>query len=192
MDVDKNVEIIENRILRRDFSVINLQVEEIVPEIQLEDISHIQEVIASFSTNFNPNNANRTYNIKLACERINNSMILPNQVFSMDKALGTRTKENGYKSAPVIIKNQLIEGVGGGVCQVTSTLYVAVLKAKLSVVERVNHSIPLGYVEPGQDATIAEGHIDFKFKNNKEYPILLNAEVSGGKIIIRLIGKKSL
>jgi vancomycin resistance protein YoaR len=190
MDVDKNVEIIENRILRRDFSVINLQVEEIVPEIQLEDISHIQEVIASFSTNFNPNNANRTYNIKLACERINNSMILPNQVFSMDKALGTRTKENGYKNAPVIIKNQLIEGVGGGVCQVTSTLYVAVLKAKLGVVERVNHSIPLGYVEPGQDATIAEGYIDFKFKNNKEYPILLNAEVSGGKIIIRLIGKK--
>lgn len=114
MDVDKNVEIIENRILRRDFSVINLQVEEIVPEIQLEDISHIQEVIASFSTNFNPNNANRTYNIKLACERINNSMILPNQVFSMDKALGTRTKENGYKNAPVIIKNQLIEGLEVG------------------------------------------------------------------------------
>ena len=69
-------------------------------------------------------------------------------------------------------------------------MYVAVLKAKLGVVERVNHSIPLGYVEPGQDATIAEGYIDFKFKNNKEYPILLNAEVSGGKIIIRLIGKK--
>ena len=71
-------------------------------------------------------------------------------------------------------------------------MYVAVLKAKLGVVERVNHSIPLGYVEPGQDATIAEGYIDFKFKNNKEYPILLNAEVSGGQIIIRLIGKKSL
>ncbi len=190
MDVDKNVEMIENRILRRDFSAIDLQVKEVTPEIQLKDISHIQEVIASFSTSFNPNNVNRTYNIKLACERINNSLIMPNQVFSMDKALGTRTKENGYKNAPVIIKNQLIEGVGGGVCQVTSTLYVAVLKAKLGVVERVNHSIPLGYVEPGQDATIAEGYIDFKFKNNKEYPILLNAEVSGGQIIIRLIGKK--
>ncbi|HHX18608.1 MAG TPA: vanomycin resistance protein VanB [Clostridium sp.] len=190
MDVDKNVDIIENKILRRDFSVIDLYVEEVAPEIQLEDISQIQEIIASFSTSFNPNNVNRTYNIKLACERISNSLILPNQVFSMDKALGTRTKENGYKNAPVIIKNQLIEGVGGGVCQVTSTLYVAVLKGKLGIVERVNHSIPLGYVEPGQDATIAEGYIDFKFKNNKEYPILLNAEVSGGKIIIRLVGKK--
>lgn len=190
MEVDKNTNMIENKILERDFSVIELYVRKVHPEIQFKDISHIQEVIASFSTSFNSNKTNRTYNIKLACERINNSLILPNQVFSMDKALGTRTKENGYKEAPVIIKNQLIEGVGGGVCQVTSTLYIAVLKAKLGIVERVNHSMPLGYVEPGQDATIAEGYIDFKFKNNKEYLILLNAEVVGGKITIRLIGKK--
>lgn len=190
MEVDKNIEMIENKILRRNFSVIDLYVQKVNPEIQFKDISQIQEIVASFSTSFNPNKVNRTYNIKLACERINNSLILPNQVFSMDKALGTRTKENGYKNAPIIIKNQLIEGVGGGVCQVTSTLYIATLKAKLGIVERVNHSIPLGYVEPGQDATIAEGYIDFKFKNNKDYPILLNAEVVGGKITIRLIGKK--
>ena len=107
MDVDKNVEMIENRILRRDFSAIDLQVKEVTPEIQLKDISHIQEVIASFSTSFNPNNVNRTYNIKLACERINNSLIMPNQVFLWIKSLGTRTKENGYKNAPVIIKTSL-------------------------------------------------------------------------------------
>jgi len=90
----------------------------------------------------------------------------------MDASLGSRTKENGYKDAPVIVKGRLIEGVGGGVCQVTSTLYVAVLKAKLEVVERVKHSMPLGYVEPGQDATISEGYIDFKFRNIRIVPAL--------------------
>ncbi|MDQ2085991.1 VanW family protein [Herbivorax sp. ANBcel31] len=191
MDVDKNIDLIENSILRRNFSTIDLNVKKVIPKVQLEDISHIEEVVASFSTSFNSYKINRTYNIKLACERINNSIILPDQVFSVDRALGTRTKENGYKNAPVIINNKFIEGVGGGVCQVTSTLYVAALKAKLGIVERASHSMPLGYVEPGQDATIAEGYIDFKFKNNKDYAILLNAEVVGGKIIVRFIGKKS-
>ncbi|TYQ15512.1 UNVERIFIED_CONTAM: vancomycin resistance protein YoaR [Acetivibrio alkalicellulosi] len=191
IDVDKNVKIIENKILERDFSDTVLDVRKVIPEIVYEDISHIEDVISSFSTSFNPNKANRTYNIKLACERINNKLLMPGEEFSMDLALGTRTKNNGYKEAPVIIKNQLIEGIGGGVCQVTTTLYVAVLKAKLSVIERVSHSIPLGYVEPGQDATIAEGYIDFKFKNNKNYPILINAEVVGGSVVIRIIGEKN-
>jgi len=108
-----------------------------------KDISHIEEVISSFSTVFNSANVNRSHNIKLACERINNTVLLPGETFSMDASLGSRTKENGYKDAPVIVKGRLIEGVGGGVCQVTSTLYVAVLKAKLEVVERVKHSMPL-------------------------------------------------
>jgi len=106
----------------------------------------------------------------------------------MDKALGPRTISNGYRNAPVIVKGKILEGVGGGVCQVTTTLYVAVLKSKLEVVERKPHSMPLSYVEPGQDATISEGYIDFKFKNNKDYPILISAQVSGGNIIIRIVG----
>lgn len=108
----------------------------------------------------------------------------------MDASLGTRTKENGYKDAPVIVKGKLIEGVGGGVCQVTTTLYVAVLEAKLEIVERVNHSIPLGYVAAGQDATISEGYIDFKFINNKDYPFLISASVEGSRVVIRLLGKR--
>lgn len=192
MDVDKNVNLLENKLLRRDFSSTGLEVQKVYPKVLYEGISHIQEVVSSFSTGFNSANVNRSHNIKLACERINNKILLPGEVFSMDASLGTRTKVNGYKDAPVIVKGRLIEGVGGGVCQVTTTLYVAVLKAKLDVVERVKHSMPLGYVELGQDATISEGYIDFKFKNSNDRACLISASVVGSRIDIKLLGAKSI
>jgi len=181
VDVDKNLGLLENKLIKRDFSPFELEVTNVYPKIMYKDISHIEEVISSFSTVFNSANVNRSHNIKLACERINNTVLLPGETFSMDASLGSRTKENGYKDAPVIVKGRLIEGVGGGVCQVTSTLYVAVLKAKLEVVERVKHSMPLGYVEPGQDA---------KFRNNTDRACLISASVVGNRIDIKLLGAK--
>jgi vancomycin resistance protein YoaR len=190
IEIDKNLDLLENILLERNFSPIELKVDDIVPRVKYDEISVIEKVISTFSTSFNQQKADRTFNIRLACERINNTILLPGEVFSMDKALGPRSIDNGYKNAPVIIKGKLIEGVGGGVCQVTTTLYVAVLKTKLEVQERRPHSMPLSYVEPGQDATISEGYIDFKFRNNKDYPVLISAQVSGNSIIIRIIGKK--
>ncbi|MEN2777308.1 VanW family protein [Acetivibrio clariflavus] len=190
VDIDKNLNMIENILLEKNFSPIELIVDDIYPRVRYNDISVISKVVTTFSTSFNPQKVDRSYNIKLACDRINNTVLLPGDTFSMDKALGPRTIGNGYRNAPVIVKGKILEGVGGGVCQVTTTLYVAVLKSKLEVVERKPHSMPLGYVEPGQDATISEGYIDFKFKNNKEYPILISAQVSGGNIIIRIVGIK--
>jgi len=188
VDIDKNLNMIENILLEKNFSPIELIVEDIYPRVRYSDISVISKVISVFSTSFNPQKVDRSYNIKLACDRINNIILLPGDTFSMDKALGPRTISNGYRNAPVIVKGKILEGVGGGVCQVTTTLYVAVLKSKLEVVERKPHSMPLSYVEPGQDSTISEGYIDFKFKNNKDYPILISAQVSGGNIIIRIVG----
>lgn len=190
IDVDKNLGLIENILMGRKFSPIELRVDNIFPRIQYNEISAIDNVISTFSTSFNLQKIDRSYNIRLACEKINNLILLPGEVFSMDKALGPRSLSYGYKNAPVIIKGKLLEGIGGGVCQVTTTLYVATLKSKLEVLERKPHSMPLGYVQPGQDATISEGYIDFKFKNNKDYPILINAQVSGNTIIIRIVGKK--
>lgn len=190
IEVDKNLDLLENILIVRDFSPIELKVDDIVPRVKYNEISVIEKVISTFSTSFNQQKTDRSFNIRLACERINNTILLPGEVFSMDKALGSRSIDNGYKNAPVIIKGKLIEGVGGGVCQVTTTLYVAVLKTKLEVKERRPHSMPLSYVEPGQDATISEGYIDFKFKNNKEYPVLISAQTSGNSIIIRIVGKK--
>ena len=196
MDIDTNMKIVENYILRGDLEGINLAVKDIPPRIRYDDIKDINTVISSFSTTFNPGDSNRSHNIRLACERINNSVLMVNDIFSMNRALGPRTAENGYKEAPVIYKNELIKGPGGGVCQVTTTLYVAVLKARLGIIERSPHSMPLGYVDPGQDATIAEGSIDFKFQNSlsfdcENYPVFISAEVSGNRIIIRVLGRKT-
>lgn len=188
IDVDKNMDLLENILLEKKFSSIELIVDDIYPRVRYNDISVIEKVVSTFSTSFNSQKIDRSFNIKLACDKINNTVLLPGDSFSMDKALGPRSVSNGYRNAPVIIKGKLLEGVGGGVCQVTTTLYVAVLKSKLEVLERRPHSMPLGYVEPGQDATIAEGYIDFKFKNNKGYPVLISAQVSGNNITIRIVG----
>lgn len=190
IDVDKNMDLLENILLEKNFSSIELIVDNIYPRVRYNDISVIEKVISTFSTSFNSQKADRSFNIKLACDKINNTVLLPGDSFSMDKMLGPRSVSNGYKNAPVIIKGKFLEGVGGGVCQVTTTLYVAVLKSKLEVIERRPHSMPLGYVEPGQDATISEGYIDFKFKNNKEYPVLISAQVSDSTITIRIVGIK--
>ena len=189
LDIDINKKIIENYILERQFDNIELFVEKESPEILYKDISEIKDCISIFSTTFDVKNVNRSFNIKLACDKLNGTVIPVKGTFSMDKKLGPRTIENGYKEAPVIYKNELVPGSGGGVCQVTTTLYDAVLKAKLDVLQREHHSMPLGYVEPGQDATIAEGSIDFQFQNNGEYPVCVFAQVSGSRLNIRIFGK---
>lgn len=191
MDIDINMELLENQLKKRNFDNIQLQVENIQPEIRYDDIKNINSDISYFYTKFNTGDVNRSDNIRLACSRINGRILLPDDIFSMNEALGPRTLENGYKEAPVIFKDELVAGTGGGICQVTTTLYNTVLKARLSVLERTHHSMPLGYVKPGQDATIAEDSIDFKFQNNLDYPICLAAEVKGNTINIRILGPKN-
>lgn len=190
LDIDKNLKLLENHIVERDFKNIPLEVDEVKPGLTYEDIRYINSEISSFSTVFNPSDENRSHNIRLACGKISGTVLMPGDEFSMDRALGPRTIENGYLEAPVIYKNELIKGPGGGICQVTTTLYDAVLKAMLTVVERTHHSLPLGYVQPGQDATISEQDIDFKFRNDADHPVCINAEVAGNRITVRILGKK--
>lgn len=159
------------------------------PDITIDDINEINGIVSSFSTNFSTAAVNRSHNIKTACEKISGTIIMPGQVFSMDKALGPRTKENGYREAPVIIKNELVDDIGGGICQVTTTLYNTALLAGMDIVERTHHSWPLDYVSAGRDATIAEGSIDFKFKNNTDYAMCVNAYTKGGTMTIEMWGK---
>lgn len=191
MDIDKNVKYIEECLLNRKFNDINLIVDEVKPAILYDSIKEMKHIISSFETTFNMNDVNRSDNIRLACERINNTILMPKQIFSMNNMLGPRTIENGYKEAPVILKNELVKGPGGGVCQVSTTLYGAALKANLEILERVHHSMPLSYVKPGQDATIAEGSIDFKLQNNYDYPICIYSEVNHNKISIKIVGCES-
>lgn len=190
LDVDRNVELVENQLMKRNFDNITLMVEEKRPKIVYDEIKVIDTIISEYSTRFNPKDTNRTDNIKLACSRINNIIVLPGESFSMNAAVGPRTHENGYKEAPIIFKSELVPGTGGGVCQVSSTLYNTVLLAGLDVIEREHHSMPLSYISPGRDATITEDSIDFRFVNNLNYPISLHAVVTGNKLSISILGKQ--
>jgi len=190
LDVDTNLKLVENYLTKRDFRNIELVVEEKEPEITYEEVKNVNSVLSSFSTTFNSGDVNRTDNIKLACSRINNILLMPGDEFSMNRELGPRTYANGYKQAPIIFKNELVPGTGGGVCQVSSTLYNAGLLTGLKVTEREHHSMPLTYISPGRDATITESSIDFRFMNNLKYPVLINANVKGNKLNISILGRK--
>lgn len=191
LDIDRNAELIENHLRKREFEKIELLVDEQKPHIMFDEIKDIDRVISHFSTEFSTGDANRSDNIRLACSRIDNKILLPGEEFSMNQALGPRTLENGYKEAPVILKSELVSGTGGGVCQVSSTLYNSVLMAGLKVTDRTHHSIPLTYISPGRDATINEDSIDFRFINSLDYSICLQADVNGRILNIRILGRKN-
>lgn len=190
LNIDRNLEMIKKKIKGKKNFDLSVIMDENYPKILYNSIEVINSVLSEFSTKFNPRDVNRTQNIKLACEKINGFILRSGEIFSISNVLGPRTAENGYLDAPVIFKNELVKGLGGGVCQVTTTLYDAVLLSKLEVIERSNHSMPLGYVEPGQDATLAENYIDFKFQNNREDPVCVSAEVHDDTVTVRILGKK--
>ena len=116
---------------------------------------------------------------------------MPGEEFSYENLVGPISKENGYTYAPVISNGELVQGIGGGVCQVSSTIYNAQLKAGILPTERRNHSKSVNYVPRGLDATLATGSIDYKFKNTYDYPLVINAYTSGGKIYIEFWSNKN-
>lgn len=148
-------------------------------------------LLGSYSTTFSTKNTNRTTNIRLATNKINGIVIMPGETFSYNQTVGKRTAAAGFKSAAVYSNGEVTTGIGGGICQVSSTLYNAVLLANLEIVERYNHGFNTGYVPAGRDATVSWGGPDFKFKNTRDYPIKLVCSVSGGKVLTQVFGLKS-
>ncbi|GAB6157149.1 VanW family protein [Desulfotomaculum varum] len=167
-----------------------LQFKTVEPEIVISDFNGINTRLAIFVTQFDLSNKARSHNIELASKLINNLIVPPNQVFSLNKVLGPRSQDRGYLQAPVIINNKLTTDYGGGVCQVATTLYNAVALAGLKIVERVPHSRPVPYAPAGKDATIAGDAIDFKFLNNTDYPILISSQVQHGKLLVSIFGHR--
>ena len=151
------------------------------------DATLFQDVLGSVSTN-HTNNANRNTNLKLACKAINGKLIRPGETFSYNETLGKRTAEKGYKAAGAYVSGKTVETIGGGICQVSSTLYYACLKADLQIVERTAHSYMVSYMPYGMDATVSWGSLDYKFKNNTDYPIRIEAWVADGQVHVKLIG----
>ena len=144
-------------------------------------------ILGTYSTTYAAG-GNRGSNIANAAARMNGTVLLPGEEFSFNKVVGKRTEENGFKSAPEYQNGTTVTGIGGGTCQVSTTLYSAVLYADLKIVSRRNHSMSVGYAPLGQDATVTNGGIDLKFSNDTEYPIKIDAIASGGKITVKIIG----
>ncbi len=168
---------------------INIKTISINPETISEHYQKFTNLRADFSTDISNSSADRKHNIKNALQSLNKVEIMPNQVFSFNKVVGKRTEQNGYRQAKIIVNNEYVDGVGGGVCQVSTTLYNAALMAGLSIVEANKHSRQVGYVKYGFDAMVNFGSSDLKFKNNTAEKITLITNYNGKTARVRIFGE---
>ncbi len=169
---------------------LEISMEYLIPEVLSDDLEEklFRDELAYAETP-HTNDANRNTNLKLACEAINGTVLMPGDTFDYNKALGERTEERGYKPAGALSAGTSTTEIGGGICQVSSTLYYCTLLSDLEIVTRRSHSLPSSYMPMmGIDATVSWGGPDFRFKNDTNYPIRIEAEVSGGYVKVRLVG----
>ncbi len=137
-------------------------------------------LVSEFTTKYDASNKNRSTNLRIAAEKINGLVLMPGDVFSFNKIVGKRTVEEGYRDAKIYADGGVVDGLAGGICQISSTLYNAALLANLEIVERRNHTFTTSYLPAGKDATVVYGAIDFQFKNSRTYPIKIEASVANG------------
>lgn len=187
VDISSLKEQIYDMIKNKDIKNINLPVKVIQPTITTQQVKSINTILGQFSTSFNEHSS-RGSNIYVAGKSTSDILIMPGDTFSYNKATGARTWSNGYKTAKVIVGGKYVNGEGGGVCQVSTTIYNAVLMSGLEIQEVHNHTYPSHYVSKGRDAAVSYGYTDFKFKNNFAHPIYIKNIVSNGSITSKIYG----
>lgn len=162
------------------------------PEITINnlEINIFPDLLGSFSTKYDLQNENRATNLALAASKINGTVVAPGNQFSYNSIVGARTIATGYKESKIYSNGQVVDGIGGGICQISSTLYNAIVFANLDIKERHNHQFITSYVSPGRDATVVYGSKDLKFINNRSYPIKIIATASDGIVKISIYGIK--
>ena len=187
-DVEKAKEIIAAEV--KDEYVIELIITK--PAITIEAIGTeaFPDRLSTFSTRYDASDKDRTTNLIIACQKLNGKVIMPGETFSYNATLGPRTYAAGYKNGKVYENGQVVDGIGGGICQISSTLYNAALMSDMEIVERRNHQFVTSYVSEGRDATVVYGITDFKFKNTRTYPIRLVASAKGGVATVSVFGIK--
>lgn len=174
----------------KDEYVIPLKIT--VPDRTLSDLGEeaFPDELGTYTTRYDPTNKNRSNNLEISAKKINGTIIMPGETFSYNQTVGERTIAEGYKEAGAYAGGRVVQDVGGGICQTSSTLYNAVLLANLEIVDRSNHQFLTSYVPTGRDATVAWGSIDFQFKNTREYPIKIEASVKNGVCTMSIYGIK--
>ncbi len=168
-------------------TVAELPVREYAPAVTEKSLRARTRKLSSFTTYFDANNLPRSENIRLSASRISGTELAPGEEFSFNAAVGLRTTENGFQIATIISNGQFTEGVGGGVCQTSTTLFNAALLAGMKITESRNHSLAIGYVKPSLDAMVSR-HSDLKFVNASDFPVYIFAETKDGAVTFRFCG----
>ena len=190
--VDFNVDEVKAMIAQEDKEEYTVKLTITKPTVTVNDIGTeaFPDKLGTCTTRYDERDTDRTTNLKLACQKLNNQVVLAVETFSYNKTLGERTIAAGYKNAKVYENGQVVDGIGGGICQISSTLYNAIVDANLETVERRNHQFVTSYIAAGKDATVVYGMTDFKFKNTRTYPIKIIATAQNGIATISIYGNK--
>lgn len=191
--IDFNISIDEARaIVAEEKDEYEIPLKVLYPSVTTNSISQeaFPDLLATYTTSYATSSANRSNNVALAASKINGKVLMPGEEFSYNDTVGKRTLAAGFKEAGAYSNGQVTTEVGGGICQVSSTLYNSVLRSNLEVTARTNHMFLVGYVPIGADATVSWGAPDFKFKNNRNYAIRIVATTSGKKLTISIYGLK--
>ena len=169
--------------------LVEIPIEVTEPEFKKENVTELfADKLASKTTSLSGSSANRINNITLAASKINGVILEPGQSFSYNNTVGQRTTARGFREAGAYVNGQVVNEVGGGICQVSSTLYYCTLYSNLKITARTNHYFPVGYIESGLDATVSWGAPDFRFENNRTFPVKIVAYVSGGSVTVEIWG----
>ena len=194
VDIPSLIMSVKNSPLHQTQSIsIPIPINEVSPSVTKSELEKLKMMglRSSYTTHFDPNQKERTNNIKLAAQAIDGTVLKPNEVFSFNQTVGPRTAEAGYQVAMIIEGHEFVPGLGGGICQVSSTLYNAVQLASLSVSERSRHSLAVAYVPPDQDATVAYPSLDFKFINNSGGYLLIRSIIRDDTLTFNLYGNQT-
>lgn len=162
------------------------------PKVTIDQIGSeaFPDQLSTFTTRYDVSDKDRTTNLEIACQKINGKVVLAGDTFSYNQTLGPRTIAAGYKNGKVYAGGEVVDGIGGGICQISSTLYNTVLMANLEIVERRNHQFVTSYLPAGRDATVVYGAIDFKFKNTRKFPVRIVASAKNGIATVSMYGLK--
>lgn len=191
--VDFNITMEEaEKIIQADKQEYEIPLKITIPEKTIADLGEkaFPDQLSTYTTRYNSGNYNRSNNLELAAKAINGTVLMPGETFSYNQTVGERTISAGYKAAAAYAGGKVIQDVGGGICQISSTLYNAVLLANLEITDRSNHCFETSYVPAGRDATVNWGTVDFQFKNNRKYPIKIETTAGGGITTAKIHGLK--
>lgn len=188
VDLDNLYSNIIESLLQSNCAKVQIKTNEVTAKILRKDVEQLTKKQSTFSTYYGASNNERKNNIKIACNSLHGFRIEPGQIFSFNEAIGRRSLEAGYKEANIIKDGEFVKGVGGGVCQVSSTLYNALLLANIKPFEVHKHSLPVSYVKPALDAMVSWNTADLKFKNNTNLPIFITSSCNGSNLTFNIYG----